>query len=97
MCPCKSIKVKGKHLPWINAELIGLFRQRDKAWATFRETRTNKDRESYRSLRNLSKTMTRNAKSNYYKDCLSNNFKNPKQFWNKIKDLLNTSDKCIIN
>ncbi len=40
--------------------------------------------------------MTRNAKSNYYKDCLSNNFKNPKQFWNNIKDLLNTSDKCII-
>ncbi len=40
--------------------------------------------------------MTRNAKSNYYKDCLSNNFKNPKQFWNNIKDLVNTSDKCII-
>ncbi len=53
--PWKIIKVKGKHL---NSELIGLFRQRDKAWAKFRETRTNKDWESYRSLRNLSKTMT---------------------------------------
>ncbi len=40
--------------------------------------------------------MTRNAKSNYYKDCLSNNLKNPKQFWNNIKYLLNTSDKSII-
>lgn len=40
--------------------------------------------------------MTRNAKSNYYKDCLSNNCKNPKQIWGNIKTLLNTSDKCII-
>ncbi len=29
-------------------------------------------------------------------DCLSNNFKNPKQFRNNIKVVLNTSDKCII-
>ncbi len=29
-------------------------------------------------------------------DCLSNNFKNPKQFWNNIKVVLNTSDTCII-
>lgn len=40
--------------------------------------------------------MTRNAKSNQYKDCLSNNCKNPKQIWGNIKTLLNTSDKCII-
>lgn len=39
----KCQKVKGKHLPWINAELIGLFRQRDKAWAKFCKTRTNED------------------------------------------------------
>ena len=41
--------------------------------------------------------MARNAKSNYYAECLTNNFKNPKQFWNNIKNIINTSNKNPIN
>jgi len=89
--------VKGKHLPWIDHELISLFRQRDKAWSIFRRTRANADWEVYRQLRNMSKTKTRNAKSNYYRDSLSNDSMNPKQFWKKIKTITNTSDKHCIN
>ena len=37
--------------------------------------------------------MTRNSKSNYYKESLSHDFKNPKQFWKKIKTITNSSDK----
>lgn len=95
--PWRTVKVKGKHLPWINSDLISLFRERDKAWATYRRTRDNADWEVYRQLRNMSKTKTRNAKSNYYKESLSSNFKNPKQFWNQIKTIINTSDKHSIN
>lgn len=95
--PWKILKVKGRHLHCISAELISLFRQRDKAWAKFRQTRENADWETYRQLRNMSKTLTCNAKCNYYKECLSNNFKNPKQFWNSIKAIINTSNKCHIN
>ena len=51
----------------------------------------------YRQLRNMSKTKTRNAKSNYYRESLSSDFKNPKQFWNKIKTIINTTDKLNIN
>jgi len=29
--PWKIIKVKGRHLPWINADLINLFKDRDRA------------------------------------------------------------------
>ncbi len=94
--PWKIAKVKGKHLPWISPELNGLSRQRDKAWAKFHQTRDNADWELYRQLRNLSKTKTPNAKSNYYKECLISNFKNPKQFWNKIKTINNTSEKQSI-
>lgn len=56
--PWKISKVKQRHLPWIS-----LFRQRDQAWAKFRQTRDNADWETHRQLRNFSKTMTRNAKS----------------------------------
>lgn len=95
--PWIIVRVKGNHLPWIDSELISLFRQRDKAWTTFRQTRRNADWEVYRHLRNLSKTKTRNAKSNYYKECLSFHYKNPKQFWNKIKNITNTSNKHSVN
>ncbi len=44
----------------------------------------------------MSKTKTRNAKSNYYKESLTYNFKNPKQFWHKIKTI-NTSGERPIN
>jgi len=95
--PWKTVRVKGNHLPWINSELISLFRERDKAWTKFRQTRSNVDWEVYRHLRNSSKTKTRNAKSNYYKECLSLHYKNPKQFWNKMKDIINTSNKHFVN
>ncbi len=41
--------------------------------------------------------MTRNAKSNYYKESLAHDFKNPKQIWNKIKTRINISDKTLPN
>ena len=45
----------------------------------------------------MSKTKTCNAKSNDYKESLTSDFKNPKQFWNKIKTIINTADEHFIN
>ena len=95
--PIKTIRVKGRHLPWISSHLIKLFKERDKAWAKHRSTRDPGDWEHYRHLRNLSKTETRNAKSNYYKNSFSLDFHNPKQFWNKLNTFLNKTDKKTIN
>jgi len=39
---------------------------------------------------------TRNAKANYFKDRLSQNFHNPKQFWNQLSNLLNKTKKSLI-
>ncbi len=75
--PWRAVNFKGKHLPWISSDLISLFRERDKAWATYRQTRDNADWEVYRQLRNMSKTNTCNAKSNYYRESLTSDFKNP--------------------
>lgn len=91
----KTVKVKGKHLPWIDSDLISLFRQREKAWSTFRQTKDIADWEKYRQTYEQDKT--RNAKSNYYKECLTYDFKNPQQFWNKIKSIINTSNKHSVN
>ena len=95
--PFKTVKVKGRHLPWVSSDLISIFRQRDNSWAKFRKTKDPVDWEQYRHLRNKSKTMTRNAKSNYFKESLDHDFKNPKQFWKTIKSVTNVSDKPPLN
>lgn len=72
--PWREIMVKGKHLPWINFDLINLFKQRDEAWKMYKETKDAAEWEKHRLLRNLCKTKTRNAKSDFYQ--LSENMHN---------------------
>lgn len=45
--PFKTVRVKGRHLPWISSELISLFKQRDKAWKRYRSTRDSTDWDIY--------------------------------------------------
>lgn len=85
--PWTTIKFKGRHLPWIKGDLIQLFKQRHKAWKKHRTTKDPADWSIYKQLRNKCKTYTRNAKANYFKDCLSTDFKNPKQFWKRINGI----------
>lgn len=89
--PLASVKVKGHHLPWISGDLIHLFKQRDKAWERYHTTKNVEHLTEYKRLRNICTVKTRNAKSDYYKNSLSNNFTNPKQFWKKLNGLLNKS------
>lgn len=91
--PWISIKVKGRHLPWIDADLLNLFKQRDKAWDKYRRSKDPVDGAVYKQLRNACTTKTRNAKSNYYKNSLSNSLNNPKKFWKSLNALLNKSTK----
>ena len=93
--PWISVRVKGRHLPWIDADLIHLFKQRDKAWEKYRLSKDSTDWAVYKQLRNMCTTKTRNAKSNYYKNDLSNNFRSPKKFWKSLNSLLNKSTKSI--
>lgn len=64
--PIRTVKVKGRHLPWISSDLIKLFKQRDKAWAKYWLSWDSTDWENYRCLRNLCKAKTKIAKANYF-------------------------------
>ncbi|XP_044218812.1 uncharacterized protein LOC122989855 isoform X1 [Thunnus albacares] len=95
--PIKTISVKGRQLPWISSQFISLFKQRDKAWAKYRLSKDAADWETYRYLRNLYKTITRNAKSNYYKDSFLQDFRDPRQFWKQLDNILNKTNKKLLN
>lgn len=60
--PWTTVKVKGSHLPWVNGDLINLFKQRDRAWYKFRRTKYTADWEEYKRLRNICTTQMRNSK-----------------------------------
>lgn len=70
-----------------------LFKQRDKAWERYHLTKDLVDWIEYKRLKNVCTVKTRNAKSDYYKNSLSNDFTNPKHFWKKLNCLLNKSNK----
>lgn len=63
----------------------------------YRHTRDNTDWEGYRQLKDIINSKTCNAKSDLYKECLICESKNPKQFWNKIKTIINSSVKNSID
>lgn len=55
------------HVSYVaRSDLIDLLRERDKACAKYRRTKDPIDWESYRKLRNTSKTKTRNPKASSY-------------------------------
>lgn len=95
--PFRTIRVKGKHSPWISSHLISLFKEREKAWSKYRCTKSVPDWNHYKSLRNQCKTQTRNAKSSYYNDCFLKDFKNPRQFWDHLNRVLNRNSKTSVN
>ncbi len=95
--PLKTFRVKGRHLPWISTELLNLFKQRDKAWAKHRLSKDPVDWDTYKRLRNICKTRTRNAQSNYLSNSLSQNFNNPRKFWKQLNHVLNKTNKGPIS
>lgn len=59
--PMRTVRVKGSHLPWINSELVSLFKERDMAWAKYRSSKHPDDWETSRPLRNQCKIKSKNA------------------------------------
>ncbi len=95
--PKRTIRVKGSNLPWINSDLISLFKERDTAWAKYRSSKQPNDCEIYRLLRNQCKTKSRNAKSSFYNDNFSQDFHNLRQFWSHLNNILNKGSRSSIN
>ncbi|CAB0031533.1 unnamed protein product [Trichogramma brassicae] len=55
-------------VPWYSPELRQLRVARDKAWRTFRRTRTDSDRARYKTLRNRFRTAARDAACRHYRE-----------------------------
>ena len=77
--PNKLITVR-RSLPWLNKELMSLFRKRDRAHHYAKQTNLPQNWSTFRKLRNKATSALRSAKRDFFKD-LSSKLHNPKQFW----------------
>ena len=77
--PTKVCKVR-KTLPWINTDLLKLFRKRDLAFSRFKSSNSERLWSKYQLLCNKSVSATWIAKHEFLKS-LSSLIKSPKQSW----------------
>ena len=86
MCPFKRYKQRETVKPWLTPEIYRAIRYRESCLNLFRDTRHQKYYIAACKTRNNINVLTDNAKSNYFRNVLNNNKRNPKKFWRIIKN-----------
>ena len=86
--PKKCKRVKSSPAPWLDGVIKQKMLRRDSLHRLAVRTNNVTDWEAYKSLRNHVTSMIRSAKSNYYKDLISQNCNNSCKLWQSLKSVL---------
>jgi len=84
--PLITKRVTRNPAPWINDEIRQMQRQRDTAFRRSKRTKTQEDWVTYKTLRNRTQQLIRNAKAKWFCTSLSKK-QSTKSLWNKVKEL----------
>ena len=95
--PMIEKRVKGRYCPWLTTENRGLMNQRDAALRKAQKSKRKNDRDMYKHLKNCCTNSIRDAKSNYKKNLLHENIRQPRKFWQIIKELMPVKVKTSPN
>ena len=100
MAPLKTLtnrEIGLKQRPWINSEILGLMKERDKLHKNYlHETdvyRKNSILGDYKKKRNEIVEKIRLSKNQHYADFFDKNKSNTKKIWEGIRDIVNISKK----
>ena len=74
--------------PWINAEIIKAFNERNKYFKMFRKTRNKHIWEICKYLRNTCNSLVQKAKAQFIKNNLDRNSNDPRKFWKSLNNIL---------
>ena len=89
MCPLKTYKQRENRKPWLTAEIYRV--------DLYNQTHHCRYLTMSKRLRNNINVLIDNAKSDFFKNTLNSNKKNPKKFWRIIKSFTdNTLDSNVI-
>ena len=92
IAPLKDIRIKGNTKPWIDSNVIGLIRKRDKLKKKFLHTKLHVDYEYFKEQRNIVQRAIKRKKAKYVKEQLQKNTNNPKR-----KALKNLGMPCQVS
>ena len=95
--PIVTQRVRGYNVPWINDEIRATMLERDHMKQKAKQTKNSCTWEDYKRLRNKVTQSISRAKSDYYKNLISENSNNPSKLWSIIKSLVNKNSSPSIN
>ena len=87
IAPIKEVRIKQRTEPWVNDEILQSIKDRDKAFETFKNDRSDEKFTVFKQLRNKTQTLIYNAKKNFFKDKLKHENNDSKSLWNSPKQL----------
>ncbi|CAL4086370.1 unnamed protein product, partial [Meganyctiphanes norvegica] len=88
VAPEKEIRIKGSTEPWIDAEVLELIRERDRALFISNRNKSNPYLKSkYKDLRNKAVKLNRQKKSIHFCNKVEEHKDNPKKLWKQFKTL----------
>ncbi|XP_052128640.1 uncharacterized protein LOC127750591 [Frankliniella occidentalis] len=85
--PLKTFTNKTQPKPWFNTDIDAMIRSRDIAYRHYQRNKCPADLTKYKTLRNKTKTLIRNAKMRHAHSLFNNNCNNPKLLWQSLKNL----------
>ena len=94
--PIISKCVKGRHCPWLTAEVKTQMNIKDKLLRKVRKSNKQSDWSLYKTAKNRCNNMVKNAKRTYNRNQLTEHRNNPRSFWKAIKSVFpGTKSKSV--
>ena len=88
-CPVKTFNIKQAKKPWVDRDLLFLFKEKDEAMKKYRKTGDEDDGNIAHFLQNYAKSEGRKAKNKWNRRKLAEHHDDPKKYWKCIGDLVN--------
>ena len=96
MCPIIKLRIPENKPKWMTKEIVKMMRERDKFFAKARRTQNEDTWNIARFWRNQVQMAIKQYKTDFIRQQLQRNKKNPRKFWDNIRELLpNSKDNTI--
>ena len=87
IAPMKDICIKSNTAEWVDEEVLGGIKTRDKLFKKFKKSKSRTDNINYKKYRNQLQELIKRKKRNYISHNLTENISKPKKLWQSLKKL----------
>ena len=92
--PIATKRARAETLPWLNADIRNHMKRRDHHHAKAIKLKTTEQWSIYRTLRNKTTSLIREAKRDYCSNLIEENKEDSAKLWKSLKSAISTNAKC---